>query len=155
MQNLSLGGNRTLRINCSGNAFADLSTAVLEFTLTNNSTTHALQPLSANGGCFFSELQFLLGGIEAERIGAGGGGLPAAKRVEDAGIAFGIKAARNADVLALVNGGVLDSNSIPMADVAAPAQNSKKVFHRPLLGIANQHLYLPIWSLTGNGVSFE
>ena len=65
-------GNRTLRTNCSGNSFADLSSAMLEFTVTNNSTTNALQPLSANGSCFFSELKFLLSRIEAERIGGGG-----------------------------------------------------------------------------------
>jgi hypothetical protein len=66
-------GVRTLRINCSGNGFADLSTAVLEFDLKNSDTANALQPLSANGGSFFSELRVLLGGIEAERIGGAGG----------------------------------------------------------------------------------
>ena len=44
-QTFSPSGNRTMRINCSGNGFADLSSAMLEFTITNNSTTHALQPL--------------------------------------------------------------------------------------------------------------
>jgi hypothetical protein len=75
---------------------------MLEFTVTNNSTTHALQPLSANGSSMFAELRFLLSGIEAERIGGGGcsygrivealqRGLPSAKRVEDAGTGIGIK----------------------------------------------------------------
>ena len=98
-------GVRTLRINCSGNGFADLSTAMLEFDLTNISTTHALQPLSANGGSFFAELRVMLGGIEAERIGGAGGcsygrimealprGLPSAKRIDEAGLAFGVKMA--------------------------------------------------------------
>ena len=35
-QSFSPSGNRTLRINCSGNGFADLSSAMLEFTVTNN-----------------------------------------------------------------------------------------------------------------------
>ena len=43
-QTFSTSGNRTLWINCSGNGFADLSSAMLDFTMTNNSTTHALQP---------------------------------------------------------------------------------------------------------------
>ena len=71
-QTSSPSGNRTLRINCSGNGFADLSSAMLEFTITNNNTTHALQPLSANGSSFFPELRLLLSGTEAERIGGGG-----------------------------------------------------------------------------------
>ncbi len=54
-------GVRTLRINCSGNGFADLSTAVLEFDLKNNSTTNALMPLSAHGGSFFADLRVFLG----------------------------------------------------------------------------------------------
>ena len=29
------------------------------------------------------------------------------------------------------------------------------MFHKPLLGVANQHLYLPLWALTRSGVSFE
>ena len=68
-QTFSSSGNRVMRINCSGNGFADMSSAILEFTVTNNSTTNALQPLSANGSSFFSELRFLLSGIEAERLG--------------------------------------------------------------------------------------
>ena len=55
-QTFSPSANRTLRVNCSGDGFADLSSAMLEFTVTNNSTTNALQPFSANGSCFFSEL---------------------------------------------------------------------------------------------------
>ena len=70
-QAFSPSAYRTLRMDCSGNGFADLSSAMLEFTVTNNSTTSALQPLSANGSCFFSELRFLLSGIEAERLGGG------------------------------------------------------------------------------------
>jgi hypothetical protein len=139
---------------------------MLEFTVTNNSTTNALQPLSANGSCFFSELRFLLSGIEAERIGGGGcsygrivealqRGLPSAKRVEDAGTGFGIKTANAANLLSLANGGILESNSIAKQDNAAPGQNSKKIFHRPLSGLASQHLLLPLWALTGNGATFE
>jgi hypothetical protein len=139
---------------------------MLEFTVTNNSTTNALQPLSANGSCFFSELRCLLSGIEAERIGGGGcsygrivealqRGLPSAKRVEDAGTGFGIKTAAPADLLSLAKGGILESNSIAKQDSAAPGQNSKKIFHRPLLGLANQHLLLPLWAMTGNGATFE
>ena len=71
-QTVSPNGNRTLRINCSGNGFADLSSAMLEFTVVNNSIASGLQPVSANGSCFFSELLLLLSGIEAERIGARG-----------------------------------------------------------------------------------
>ena len=163
-QTFSPSGNRTMRINCSGNGFADLSSAMLEFTVTNNITTNALQPLSANGSSFFSELRFLLSGIEAERIGGGGcsygrivealqRGLPTAKRVEDAGTGVGIKTADNADVLSIVS--ILMSNSIAKTDVANPGQNSKKIFHRPLLGLASQHLLLPLWVMTGNGATFE
>ena len=122
-QTFSPSGNRTLRINCSGNGFADLSSAMLEFTVTNNSTTHALQPLSANGSSLFSELQFLLSGIEAERIGGGGcsmgrivealaRGLPPAKRVEDAGTGFGIKTAEPADMLSLAKGAISKATAL-------------------------------------------
>ena len=31
----------------------------------------------------------------------------------------------------------------------------KKVFMRPLIGLARQHLLLPLWALTGNCASFE
>ena len=165
-QTFSPSGNRTMRINCSGNGFADLSSAMLEFSITNNSTTNALQPLSANGSCFFSELRFLLSGIEAERIGGGGcsygrivealqRGLPSAKRVEDAGTGVGIKTADAADVLSMVKGGILMSNSIPAVSAANPGQNSKKIFMRPLLGLASQHLLLPLWAMTRNGATFE
>ena len=132
---------------------------MLEFTITNNSTTNALQPLSANGSSFFSELRFLLSGIEAERIGGGGcsygrivealqRGLPSAKRVEDAGTGFGIKTATADNIISLANGGILESNSIA-------TEQSKKIFHRPLLGLASQHLLLPLWAMTGNGATFE
>ena len=165
-QSFSPSGNRTLRINCSGNGFADLSSAMLEVTVTNHSTTNALQPLSANGSSFFSELRFLLSGIETERLGGGGcsygrivealqRGLPSAKRVEDAGTGVGIKTANAADMLSLAQGGVLESNSIAKQDPAHPGQNMKKVFHRHLLGLASQHLLLPLWALTGNAASWE
>jgi hypothetical protein len=133
---------------------------VLEFDLKNNSTTNALMPLSANGASFFAELRVLLGGIEAERIGGAGGcsygrifealsrGLPSAKRVDEAALAFGIKTADAADVLKLAQGGILNSNS--------QAQNSTKTYwHKSLFGLAQQHLYAPLWSLTGNGLTFE
>ena len=29
------------------------------------------------------------------------------------------------------------------------------MFHRPLLGLASQHLLLPLWALAGNGTFFE
>ena len=159
-QTFSSAGNRSMRISCSGNGFADLSSMMLEFIVTNNSTTNALQPLSANGSCFFSELRILLSGIEAERIGGGGcsygrivealqRGLPSAKRVEDAGTGFGIKTANAANVLSLANGGILESNSIAKQDNASPGQNSKKIFHRPLLGLASQHLLLPLLGYDG------
>ena len=67
--------NRVLRINASGNGFADLSTAILEFTVANNSTTHALQPVSANGSCFFSEFRFLLSELRRNGLEEVGGGL--------------------------------------------------------------------------------
>jgi hypothetical protein len=47
------------------------------------------------------------------------------------------------------------SNSIAALDTANPGQNSKKIFHRPLLGLASQHLLLPLWAMTGNGATFE
>jgi hypothetical protein len=48
----------------------------------------------------------------------------------------------------LAQGGILDSNSQP--------QNSTKTYwHKPLFGLAQQHLYAPLWSLTGNGLTFE
>jgi hypothetical protein len=75
--------------------------------------------------------------------------------VEDAGTGFGIKTASAANLLSLANGGILESNSIAKQDTAAPRQNTKKVFMRPLLGLANQHLLLPLWALTGNGASYE
>ena len=74
-------------------------------------------------------------------------GLPAAKRVEEPGTAFGINTAA-ADMLKLVEGGILEAIS-----VATGA--SKMVFHKPLLGLANQHLNLPLRALTWNGASFE
>ena len=84
-----------------------------------------------------------------------GGGVPSAKRVEDAGTGFGIKTAAPADLFSLANGGILESNGIAKLDATAPGQNSKKLFMRPLLGLVKQHLLLPLWALTGNGASFE
>jgi hypothetical protein len=55
----------------------------------------------------------------------------------------------------MAKGGILTSNIIAKADPANPGQNSKKVFHRPLLGLASQHLLLPLWAMTGNGATFE
>ena len=49
-------GVRTLRVNASGNGFANLSTAVLEFTVTEGNVG-ALKPLSANGSCFSVSLE--------------------------------------------------------------------------------------------------
>ena len=154
-QTFSPSGNRTLRINCCGNGFADLSSAMLEFTVTNNSTAHYNRSPRVNLRFFFSELRFLLSGIGAERIGGGGcsygrivealqRGLPSAKRVEDAGCGIGIKTADAADILSMAKGGILASSSIAKQDPAHPMQNSKKVFHRPLLGLASQHLLLPL-----------
>ena len=82
-------------------------------------------------------------------------GLPSAKGVEDAGTAFWIKTASTADMLKLAQGGILKSHSIGPKDAAAPGQNEQRVFHRPLLGLASQHLYLPLWALTGSGASFK
>ena len=104
------------------NGFADLS-AMLEFTVVNNSAANGLKPLSAYGACFFSECRLLLSGIGAERIGGGGcsygriveafqRGLPSAKRVEDAGTGLGIKTGLADDPLKLAQGGILESNSI-------------------------------------------
>ena len=133
--------------------------------VTNNSTTNALQPLSANGSSFFAELRLLLGGIECERLGGSCSygrivealqrGIPAPKRVEEAGTGFGIKTALPADLLKLAKGGVLESESLPKQDAAFPGQNQIKIYHRALMGLLSQHLYLPLWALTGNGASFE
>ena len=70
-QSFSHDANRTFRVKCCGNDFADLSTAVLEFTVVNNSTSRGLKTLSANGSCVYSELRLLLSGIEAEKIEGG------------------------------------------------------------------------------------
>ena len=64
-----------------------------------------------------------MSGIEAKRVGGGGcsygrlaealhRGIPASKRVEDAGTAFGIKTGTAADLLKLARGGVLESESL-------------------------------------------
>ena len=55
----------------------------------------------------------------------------------------------------LLKGGLLESKRIAKLDAAALGQNSKKVSMRPLLGLASQHLLLPLWALTGNGATFE
>ena len=57
------------------------------------------------------------------------------------GLGFGIKTANAANLLSLANGGILESNSMLRPH---PGQNSKKIFHRPLLGLASQHLLLPL-----------
>ena len=116
---------------------------MLEFTITNNSTTNALQPLSGNGSCFISELRFLLSGIEAERIGGGGcshgriveslqRGLPAAKSFEEAGTGVRIKTADAADVLSMVKGGILEANSIAALVTANPPGHNSKNFSTDL-----------------------
>ena len=58
-------------------------------------------------------------------------------------------------MLSLAQGGILESNSTAKQEAANPRQNMKEVFHRPFLGLASQHLLLPLWALTGNGASFE
>ena len=158
-------GVRTLRVNASGNGFADLSTAVLEFTVTEGNVG-ALKPLSANGSCFFSELRIRASGVELERIGGSScsygrihemlsRGLPASKRVDEASIAFGVKtgslagaavtAAEYNELQALAKGGIFDSNTL--------AQNtSLVVFHKLFCGLAAQSLYMPLWALTGTGL---
>ena len=158
--NFAPGGVRTMRVNASGNGFADLSSAVLEFTVRNDDATQALRPITSSGGAFFSELRVMCSGIEVERIGGGGcsytrieealsKGLPIQKRIDQAGMAFQVatKTAGGA-TLDLFEGGVLETGSLG-------ATLSTTVLHKPLFGLGMQHLYLPLWSLTGAGMTFE
>ena len=78
-------------------------------------------------------------------------GLPAAKRVEDAGTGFEIKTAL-AELLKLAQGGILETNSIAPKNGGV---DENKCFMRHLLGLASQHLMIPLWALTGKGASFE
>ena len=152
---------RTLRISASGHAFADLSSAVLEYTITNNDATNALQMLNSSAGVVFSELRVLASGIELERIGGGGCSyarieeclnrtLPVQKRVDAAGLAFeaATHTAANA-TLDLFQGGVLQAGSI------AAAGGNTIVYHKPLFGLGQQHCWAPLWALTGNGFTWE
>ena len=82
-------------------------------------------------------------------------GIPSGKRVEDAGTGFGIKTAAAADLLKLARGGVLESENLPKQDAVFPGPDQIKVYHEPLLGLASQGLYIPMWVLTGSGASFE
>ena len=82
-------------------------------------------------------------------------GASAASGVLQSIVGFGIKTASATDMLKLAQGGILEPNSIGLKNSAAPGQNEQKVFHRPLLGLASQHLYLPLAFLTRNGASFE
>ena len=59
------------------------------------------------------------------------------------------------DMISLAKGDILESNSLAKKDAAHPWQSSKKVFHRPLLGLASQHLLLPLQAMTGYGATFE
>ena len=125
-------GVRTLRVNASGNSFADLSTAVLELTVSERSVG-PLKLLTANGSCFFSELRILASGVKLERIGGSSclygrihealsRGLPASKRVDEESIAFGVKtgslasaavaAAEYNQLQALAKGGILDAHTL-------------------------------------------
>ena len=102
-QPFSSGGTRVLRINCSGNGFLDLSSLVLRYTLKNDEAIggNALQPLTPDGGSIFSELRVLCNGIEVERLGGGSCGydrilalnlgLPIQKRIDQAGMGWGIQ----------------------------------------------------------------
>jgi hypothetical protein len=161
-------GVRTLRVSASGNGFADLSTAVLSFTVKENNVA-ALKPLSANGSSFFSELRLLASGVELERIGGScsygrinellSRTIPSDKRVCEASMAFGIPTGARAgagvatvgeydQMHALQRGGILDSNQLAI-------NTELKIYHKPLFGLAAQSCYMPLWALTGNGLTFE
>ena len=161
-QPFSSGGTRVLRINCSGNGFIDLSSLVLRYTLKNDAANggNHLQPLTPDGGSIFSELRVLCSGIEIERIGGGSCGydrilaalnlgLPIQKRIDQAGMGWGIVTKdANGATLDLFKGDNIVVNSL------GPQQQGT-IYHKVLSGLANQHLFLPMFALSGNGFTLE
>ena len=169
----SPAGVRTLRINASGAGFADLSTAVLEFQVTNGEPAggHHLQPITTSGGSFFSELRILCGGIEAERIGGGScsytrieealsKSLPLGKRIDAAGLGFGVDttmtvtgpAVYNNALLNIIPPNILDGAFLPGS---LTPNTHGVIWHKPVFGLGQQHLYCPLWALSANGLTFE
>ena len=148
----SSSGVRVLRINCSGNGFLDMSSVCLRYTLTNNSGTDSLQPLTADGGNWFSELRILASGIVAEQIGGGSCGydrvlaalnlgLPIGKRIDAAGMAFGIKTVKPANDATDPNGTIDMFKGTEVVPNSIAAGQQAVVWHKPLSGLANQNLF--------------
>ena len=148
-------GIRTMRVNISGQGFLDMSSLVLECDVDNLSTAAPLKPLVPGLEGFFQSLKVSLSGTTCEEIGDPScsygrifsmlsRGLPKEKIAMNGAMGFELEPHAT------------DYRAAPTPETI-PASSSKKILHKPLAGICNQKVFLPLWAISssGQGLSLE
>ena len=139
-------GIRSLRVNISG--FLDMSSLVMECDVQNLSTTQALSPIVPGLEGFFQCLKVSISGTTVEEIG-------------DPSCSYGriyTMLTKGLPKEKIAMNGAMGFELVPNADYrlqptpeTIPVSSSKKILHKPLAGICNQKVFLPLWAISSSG----
>ena len=142
----SLAGVRTIRINCAGNEFVDLSSLLLVGVLHNDSTTEHLHPLTCGIHGMISRFSVYVSGSKAEDIMMYG-------RTHEMFLRLMPTDVRRNLAVASGYGAATGSSSGNDFDPGSLSQSSATNFtHKPILsGICNCGKYMPLqfWAQGG------